>query len=247
MKRRLFNLAILFLVGGFSVCNSGGCSSSRYGWQGGQRRLIACENGKVIELRAVDVREPYDTPFLTRWHHLLVQPCAKKEESGALPCWPANQLAISQSTLRRLASNDFPDYRRADSLQKVSTEVASTLGVFGRWIVGTRPLAIAFFDDPPASAETYRRRVSGEVVASTQPTARRGKHDGAEFVSTGDLTEFVTVVVVFSETSYEPAPAKVFTLKSPTSLQRVSELVCMPAGLERACADVMTFAAHSSE
>jgi hypothetical protein len=213
------------------VCTSG-CASPFYHWQGAEgadQQFIVAERGCLLELVALDIREPYDTPFVTNWHNLLVQPCGKSRTEDGLPCWPSEQplkwLTISQSTLRTLADT-MPGYRRYDHLSRFAERALPRHR--GLVLIGTDPVVIAFMENASAGTHLYHARE-------------------LRFVSRANLLECATAVAVFAQDTdvdavaspRRPAHATIFTLRQPTALREVIDSVADSSKLRQLSVQVV--------
>jgi hypothetical protein len=218
------------------VC-AGGCGSPWYHWQGADQRFLVAERGRVLEVVPVAVREPYHTPFVTAWHHLLAQPCGETHADDGLPCWPASRplkrITISQSALRTL-TGAMPAYRRFDLLGRFAERVLPEQSHLGRVLIGTQPVAIALMENPLAGARLERSSSAGKL----------------RFVASANLLQRATAVAVFPEgtdvaaaTSSPPVERSLrttlFTLEQPTPLRHLIDSVGDRAKLQQLSAQVI--------
>jgi len=232
-------------------------------WKQMPVRYYAVERGRLLELVEIHVRvtgNPWNP-----WIKQLVEECPEGARAApdGRPCWPRHRWAISQSLLRRI-HNELD--RSVSALVKGASYLNRDIGAFHpAWIVGTRPLAVAFRQgtaDPHPYDDLAQRGIATrptttpgviELVSRSGEVAlydRRARH--AKFVTDADMESEVDVVIVFPiemdprEGHFPPSipverspPARVFYLPQPVTLRSLMHTLTEPQGLERQAARIV--------
>jgi hypothetical protein len=243
-----------------AMLHMGGCA--RYEWEVGPQ-YTAAEQGRIIQLREIQLRNTA-TPF-NPWVPCLVESC-ESQHQAALPCWPERPRSGSaMADLLYEMEWHLPQYRYSSSLIHAACYLNRGLGAFHHaWIVGTKPLAVAFLDDQP-NVEEYRRLAtqprptSGPGITRIEPRTHGDvaivdkRARDAKLVSNAELNAPVNIVLLFPEEmeildSYpiakptgKPMQGELFDLSSQQRVQDVIELLVRPAALRQSSNHVVPF------
>jgi hypothetical protein len=224
---------------------------------------FVAERGRSIRLIEAGIVYQTGNPFSDSWTEFLVEPCESQTQATsepaepALPCWPTQTWRVSQAQLSAIY-NGLPDYRAPRALRSLAEQLNREVGTFRRaFIVGTSPLAIAFWNESPDLAmfanlkkpTTWPTSAPGVIVVQsgsgeTITLDRRRRY--VQFVSQIDLRDRANVVLVFPEeldvrtassllgvTGESEWRAHVFVLPEPAFIEEVIHLVTIPDQLRR--------------
>jgi hypothetical protein len=217
------------------------------------------EVGIEIQIVEVWVGEPTDTAFVRVKHDLLIEPTGPINATDGYPRWPASKWGVSQGLLQTMIAA-LPPTRRANVLTVFGGSVPPTpasarspegsttqftlVPACQRWIVGTRPFAVALFDPQPdvaaweGTGEASGVRVLGPLYSGT---AQRG----ARFVEDADRAQRANIVIVFEDelegqlgdwrksgTTVTTSRATVYLLREPLLLGELIPALTDPTELQ---------------
>jgi len=233
-----------------SLLLAGGCGSPWYRWEDGEAWYRVVERGRAVELVAVAVREPSESPFATQWHRVLVEPCGGRRDGAGrddgLPCWPAGRafkrISVSQGELRAMAA--MPAHRRENRLLSAAASALPTSEPGGeRVVVGTRPLAVAFLGQMPDAAEP-----TSQPYFRLTPQAGQARFLTSAWLASGNPSARATAVAVFDDDALElpreARRARVFVFRDGVVLRDVMDALTTPGRLETMTARVADVPAY---
>ena len=236
-------LLVALCCAGILCSLAAGCAP--YDWKVAQQRYRAAEKGRSIQLMEVSIRYAMGSPWES-WAPILVEPCTSAP-AAHLPCWPDAQRRISWKLVRGI-DRKTPAYRSTIALLQQARYLNREIGTFrDAWVIGTKPLAVAFFEDRP-DREYYARLARPQTGPATGPGVdyihtrsgeivirnRRARH--ARLVSDADLAMTVNVVLlypdemefsaggaIFPDPEQHPLRAQVLLLAQPETLGKLIE------------------------